>query len=255
MTIRTLAITGSHNLRDLGGYQAADGRRVKWRMLYRAGAIYGLTPEARAEMHALGITAICDLRTPQERDHRPMDWHEGAEIHYYGGLPLDSGASLERLAVSGGALQANMREHMQHIYRNLPFEQAGSYRHLFTQLAAGRVPLLFNCSAGKDRTGLAAALLLSTLGIPYATIIEDYLLSNAHIDGLRVIMMEQNRGFAALAAWDPDAFLPVLVADSSYLDLAFAEIEQRHGSTAAYLTEHLGVTPDIQARLRALLLE
>ncbi len=256
MSLRNLPVTGGHNLRDLGGYHAAGGRRVKWHTLYRSGTIYNLSPDDRAYMRQLGITAICDLRTPQECAHRPMDWHEGLNnVHYYGGVPLESGARLERLLISGDALKVQMRERMLNIYRRLPFEQADSYRHLFNRLNAGNVPLLFNCSAGKDRTGVAAALLLSALGVGRETIIEDYLLSNEAIEGLRIMMLERDSSFGAISGGEPDAMLPVLMADTSYLQAAFTEIERQYGDIDTYLHQHLGITPKIRVDLHALLLE
>ena len=161
--------------------------------------------------------------------HRPMDWHDGLEVQYYGGVPLDSGAELEKLIDEGMTLRERMLERMHYIYRKLPFEQAPSYRHLFNMLAQRRVPLLFNCSAGKDRTGIAAALILSALGAPHETILDDYLLSNETVAGLQVMMMERNPRYAELLAIDPDALLPVLHAETSYLATAFEAIEQRCG--------------------------
>ena len=254
-TSRSQPVTGAHNLRDLGGYVTADGRTLKWRTLYRSGAIYALTADDRAYMRKLGITAICDLRTPRERAHRPMDWHDGLEVQYYGGVPLESGANLEKLLGEGMTLRQQMLERMHFIYRRLPFEQAPSYRHLFDMLAQHRVPLLFNCSAGKDRTGLAAALILSALGVPHETILDDYLLSNETAEGLQVMMMDRNPRYAELLAIDPDALRPVLQADTSYLAMAFEEIEQRCGSIEAYMHEHLGVTADARTALRQLLLD
>jgi protein-tyrosine phosphatase len=252
---RTLPITGGHNLRDLGGYRTTGGRQLKWRTLYRAGAIYGLPPESRTALRALGILAICDLRTPHERAHRPMDWHDGLDVHYYGGVNLESGASLEQMLTAGMGLQDRMRQRMQGIYRTLPFEQAPSYRHLFALLAAGRVPLLFNCSAGKDRTGVAAALLLTALGVPRETILEDYLLSNEWAAGLQVMLAERNPAYAALLAVNPEALAPVLTADADYLGLAFDEIDHRSGSFETYLAQHLGTGPAELRQIRAHLLD
>jgi protein-tyrosine phosphatase len=184
-----------------------------------------------------------------------MDWHDGLEVHYYGGVPLESGARLEQLLDQGLTLQAQMLARMHDIYRRLPFEQEASYRHLFAQLAQGRVPLLFNCSAGKDRTGIAAALILSTLGVPRETIEQDYLLSNATADSLQVMMMDRNPRYAALLAIDPEALRPVLLADPSYLATAYAAIEERYGNITTYLEQHLGVTAPHRAALRALLLD
>lgn len=252
---RALPIQGAHNLRDLGGYATAGGAKIKWRTIYRSGAIHGLGADERAALRQLGITVICDLRTPDERARQPMDWHDEQNVHYYGGAPLESGARLERLLTSGTALRAQMRERMEGVYRRLPFEQAHSYRHLFGQLAAGRMPLLFNCSAGKDRTGLAAALLLTALGVPRETIIEDYLLSNDSAAELLAMMTARNPRYAALLATDPDALAPVLTADTAYLDIAFAEIGRVCGSVDSYLEQHLATGPADVAKIRAHLLD
>jgi protein-tyrosine phosphatase len=252
---RRLPIAGAHNLRDLGGYATADGRQVKWQTLYRSGAIYRLSADDRAALRRLGITAICDLRTPDERQHRPMDWHDVQEVHYFGGVPLKSGAQLEQLLTASSTLQQQMLERMHTVYRRLPFEQAPSYRHLFSMLTAGRVPLLFNCSAGKDRTGLAAALLLTALGVPRETIVEDYLLSNETAEALLEMMMDRNPRYAALLAIDPQALAPVLTAQHAYLDIAFAEIDRVCGSFETYMAEQLGVDAAGHDALRHLLLD
>lgn len=239
----------------MGGYRTATGRQLKWRVLYRAGAIYGLPEASRAALRSLGIRAICDLRTPGERAHRPMDWHQGLAVEYYGGVPLESGARLEHVLTEGTALRAHMRTRMQNIYRALPFEQAPSYRHLFAQLAAGQVPLLFNCSAGKDRTGVAAALLLTALGVPRETILADYLLSNESTAGLQAMLADRNPHYATLLAADPGALDPVLTADETYLELAFDEIMRSFGSFDAYLARHLEVGPAELDKIRAHLLD
>lgn len=251
---RTLPIEGGHNLRDLGGYRTQDGRQLKWRTLYRAGALYGLPEQSCAALRELGIRAICDLRTPTERTRNPMEWHDGLDIHYYGGVTLKSGAQLEQTLSDGTALRERMRARMFSIYTSLPFEQAASYRHLFTLLAAGSVPLLFNCAAGKDRTGLAAALLLTALGVPRETVLEDYLLSNEWATRLRVMMASRHPRHESTLA-DPDALAPVLAADTAYLDLSFQTIERNCGSLEAYLAEHLATGPAELAQIRAHLLE
>ncbi len=251
---RTLPIEGGHNLRDLGGYRTQDGRQLKWRTLYRAGALYGLPEQSRAALRELGIRAICDLRTPAERAQNPMEWHDGLDIHYYGGVTLKSGAQLEQTLSDGTALRDRMRARMFSIYTSLPFEQAASYRHLFALLATGNVPLLFNCAAGKDRTGLAAALLLTALGVPRATVLEDYLLSNEWAARLRVMMTSRHPRHESTFA-DPEALAPVLAADAAYLSLSFQAIEQNCGCLEAYLAEHLATGPAELAQIRTHLLE
>ena len=251
---RNLPVTGGHNLRDLGGYKTSDGRHVKWHTLYRSGAIFRLTEDDRAYMRQLGITAICDLRTPEERQRKPMNWHDGLDVHYFGGVALVSAGELERMIDSGTLEQASMMEMIHEVYRKLPFEQAQSYRHLFHMLAQGRVPLLFNCSAGKDRTGIAAALVLTALGVPRETIAHDYTLTNAAIDGLEQMMRRDPR-YAGLNKMAREDYLPLLDAHPSYLEIAFGEIERQCGSVAAYMENTLGAGPAEIEAIRSYLLE
>jgi len=251
---RALGIEGGHNLRDLGGYEAADGRRVKWGLLYRSGVIRHGDDAARAALLGLGITAICDLRTPQERAHRPMDWHDTGATRYLTGDYELSAGNLDQLIAQEETTPEAMVRVMQTVYRELPFEQAPGYRSLFGQLLTGRVPLLFNCTAGKDRTGVAAALILHTLGVKRAAIEHDYTLTDAVIGRLEAILLADAR-YAGLQAKPRKVYLPLLTADPGYLAIAFAAMEERHGTIEGYLSAALGVGPAETAALRGLLLE
>ncbi|MCB5943349.1 tyrosine-protein phosphatase [Acidocella sp. KAb 2-4] len=252
-TPRALAIEGGHNLRDMGGYRTRTGQRVKWGILYRSGAITSLTESSRAALHRLGIAAICDLRTPGERARVPMDWHEGSAIPYHASdLELSIGNLQNFVSPTGGRAGA-MRAAMHGIYRNLPFEQAASYRRIFHLLAQGQVPLLFNCAAGKDRTGLAAALILYTLDVPRETIEHDYILTNQAIAELEATMLRDVH-FAGVAALGREEYLPLLDANPEYLSIAFRAIEEKHGSIDNYLHDALGVGAAELKKLRELLL-
>jgi protein-tyrosine phosphatase len=250
---RALGLEGGHNLRDLGGYHTRSGQRLKWGVLYRSGAISNLTESGQAELRARGIKAICDFRTPHERARVPMNW-QGQEVGYHVSERGFSVGSLQSYIAQGGHPQGAMLAAMHDIYRNLPFEQETSYRQLFHLLAQGRVPLLFNCSAGKDRTGLAAALILTVLDVPFETIEHDYTLTNQAIDGLEQMMLA-DPGYASLSALARDEYMPLLDAHPEYLRLAFEAIEAKHGSVGAYLHDALGVGAVEQASIRALLLE
>ena len=251
---RAMNVTGSQNLRDMGGYETADGRHVKWRTLYRSGAIANLPAASEASMRALGIVAICDLRTPHERGRRPMTWHEGEEIYYYGAALNVSVGDLERTIAEGRLRPGVMREAIEKIYRKLPIDQKAGYRELFRLLSTGQLPLLFNCAAGKDRTGLAAALVLYALGVPRATIEHDYQLTNLAIEGLERMILGDSR-YANLSNFARDDYLPLLMADPSYLEIAFNEIEREFGNIEAYLETVLGAGPNEIEAMRGFLLE
>jgi protein-tyrosine phosphatase len=135
-------------------------------------------------------------------------------------------------------------------YRNLPYEQAESYRVLFLHLAEGDLPVLFHCSAGKDRTGIAAALLLEVLRVPRATITEDYILTDLFFEqGLEIAL--HALGSAALHGVSQEIWAPLMRADQIYIETVFETIEERHGSVSGYLREVLGLDDEIETQLRA----
>lgn len=235
---RILAVDGAHNLRDLGGYHTTDGRSVKWRTLYRSGIMARLTPEGAESIRQLGIIAICDLRANDERERHPTEWHHGTDIKYHSRDYEMSLGELDKTARSGELQATDLSLAIEVIYRELPFEQAQSYSKLFHLLASGELPLLFNCTAGKDRTGIAAALILFTLGVSRETIEQDYALTDHAIDALQAIVMGDPR-FTNIHS--TNILLPLLRADPAYLAVAFSEIERKRGGILPYLDQMLGV--------------
>jgi protein-tyrosine phosphatase len=250
---RVVPIAGSHNLRDMGGYRTAGGRETRWGVLFRSGVMAQLSEQDRADFRSLGIVAIYDLRATHERERRPTEWHHGENIDYHSRDYTLSVGALDGLLRKGDVAAESLLRVIHDAYRELPFEQAESYRELFRLLVAGRVPLLFNCTAGKDRTGIAAALILLVLGVPRETIEHDYALTELAMDKLVKVLLNDPR-YAPLAALPQQRYLPILRADPSYLAIAFEAIEARHGSVAAYLETVLGVGPSETEALRRVLL-
>jgi protein-tyrosine phosphatase len=251
---RILPLTTGHNFRDMGGYRAADGRVVKWRQLFRSGFMSKIAGDDAAHLVALGIDTICDLRANGERETRPTKWHDMAKTELWVRDYDFSAGALFELIKRADVMHDEMRATMIEIYRVLPFEQAESYREMFKRLAAGRLPLVFNCSAGKDRTGVAAALILSVLGVARDVIEEDYLLTNSAISGL-ISYMENEPKYREFVIGRREHAMPLLRAESEYLATSFAVIEAQHGTVANYLTDILDITADEQAAIRAHLLE
>lgn len=237
---RILPVDGAQNLRDMGGYHTTDGRMVKWRTLYRSGVMARLAPEGAESIRQLGIVAICDLRANDERERNPTQWHEGTETRYHSRDYEISLGELDKMVRSGELRTADVSQMIQAAYKELPFEQAQSYRKLFGLLAGGELPLLFNCTAGKDRTGIAAALILFALGVSRETIEQDYELTDHAIDRLLTILVSDPR-YSKLQSTPKEVFLPLLRADPAYLALAFSEIERKSGGMFPYLEEVLGV--------------
>jgi protein-tyrosine phosphatase len=260
---RVVPLEGGRNFRDLGGYRTADGRRVKWGQVYRSGTMAGLTDADYEQLSALGIDVICDFRSKEERELEPTDFARiGADIAYLTRDYISDTSVLRTMFGEGRATPESVRAAMTTVYGELPYEHADSYRTMFGQLAEGKLPLAFNCSAGKDRTGVAAALLLTLLGVPRETVLADYALSEKVVNYERAYA--RPRPSAAADKPDPYAFIaelpaevraPLLRSDPAYLDHALAEIARREGSVEGYFANVLELSPtDIEA-IRARLLE
>ncbi|MBD3759777.1 tyrosine-protein phosphatase [Rhizorhabdus sp.] len=246
-----LPLEGGFNLRDMGGYATADGRRVRRGLLFRSGLMSMLTEADEARLAALGIATVCDLRRPVERRRDPTRWCEPAGVLYWA-RDHDASSGVLGELLSGALPTADgVRAAMISVYREILIDHAPSYRFLFDRLAGGHVPLLFNCSAGKDRTGVGAALILSALGVPRETIYEDYLLTNRFADFSRIVGRVDPDRYRNI---DADVLAPLLAADADYLDTAFDSLDRDHGGIDAYLAS-IGVDDAVKVRLRELLLD
>jgi protein-tyrosine phosphatase len=246
-------LEGGRNFRDLGGYRTLDGRCVKWGKLYRSGSMAWLTPADYERLSTLAIKTICDLRTGQERMAEPNKWCEAANIGYWAREHGHSFGELRKVMVSGLSSPEMARAAMIEGYRRLPFEQAPAHQAIFNRLAAGEVPLVFNCAAGKDRAGTAAALILSALGVPRETVVDDYVLTDRVVD-LEAIFMDRRRK-NELTNQSRGVVTAILKADASYLHAALDAVEEKHGTVAAYLRDTLGITADALFAMRQSLLE
>jgi protein-tyrosine phosphatase len=202
----------------------------------------------------LGIKTICDFRTNDERARRPTRWHLQDMTDLVERDHEHSAGALKELARRAETSIAEVRATMQRLYRELPYEQSDSYRQLFARIAEGRVPLIFNCSAGKDRTGVAAALLLTILRVPRPIIVEDYALTNDSVADL-IRLVSNDPAYGTFVRDRTDVAMPLLRAEPEYLETMFDVIEGRHESLEAYLEEVLGVTGEMQESIRRELVE
>jgi protein-tyrosine phosphatase len=248
---RVLPLEGGRNFRDMGGYPVADGLRLKWKRLYRSGAMSALTAADYEHLAGLGVRALVDLRTTEEREAQPVEWGRLPNLSYWSRDYGHSFGDLRTAIATNTATPERARQAMTTTYRALPFEQAPSYRELFRRLAEGEVPLIFNCSAGKDRTGIAAALILSALGAHPDDIMEDYLLTNTAYDYRRA----WGGPGSILETLSPETVAAVLGVHADYLHAALTAIEAGHGSVAGYLGEVVEVSDAMLDRMRLHLLE
>ena len=251
--MRTYTLSGGHNFRDMGGYPATAGKSVAWGRLFRSGTLANLTDEDHDTIETLDIRFICDLRTTRERSNYPTRWLAEHAAEFWSRDYDMSDANLYAAVNSPDGNTAEVRETMLRLYRTLPYEQAASYSELLKRIAAGHVPVLFHCSAGKDRTGVFGALILDLLGVDRDVTIADYVLTDEHYDNLFAMFL-RDRKLHDIESIDPVLIDPLLRADADYIEAMFAEVERRHGSTEAYAIEALGITPAEIAQIRAALL-
>ncbi len=251
---RLLRLEGVRNARDLGGYRTHDGRTVRWGQVYRTGALGDATARDISELCARDIRVVCDLRSGPERVAAPDHWLDAAGIAGWGQPATetigDSHALLKACLVSA----AQTRRVMTEAYRHMPYVQTAALDAVFSRLARGDAPLLFHCSAGKDRSGGAAALLLLALGVPRETVIEDYLLSQLEVEALRHDFLLNPRH--AAAHHDPArAWLPLIESDPDYIEALLDAVCARDRNIEGYLAAELGISGERLAALRDRLLE
>ena len=255
---RVLPLEGGRNFRDLGGYPAMDGKSVRWGRLYRSGAMHRLTPADYRYLAGLDIAVICDFRANQERIDEPTDWQAGDVEMMNWDYEMDMSAL--GAAFGGDMSPERSAAAMTAFYRQMPVIYGERYAEMFQRIAAGDLPMVFHCSAGKDRTGLAAALILSALGVPREVILEDYAMSDDLVDYMADLRearesIDPESPNAVWALLPEDVIAPFMASDPAYLAAALDQIEADHGSIDAYLRDELGVTDAALAGMRASLLE
>lgn len=250
---RLLAFKGAHNFRDMGGYPALDGRTTAWGRLYRSGTMVELSDEDHELLDELKLRLICDLRSTRERSVKPSRLPEKREFEIWAREHRTSAADVVEAIQSPEAHDGLGVELMRELYRELPYEQSESYAVLFERIAQGDLPLVFHCTAGKDRTGVAAALLLDLLGVPREVIVEDYVLTDLSFDNLRRLVLSDPE-MGRLKDYDQRLWEPLLRADPTYLDALFETIETCHGTSEDYAREVLEISANQVAAIRRALL-
>jgi protein-tyrosine phosphatase len=244
---RNLTLDGVFNFRDLGGYPTADGRSVRWRTVFRADGLGRLTADDLEVLRPIGLRAVVDLRTERELDERGRFPYETYPVTFHHLSVIDS--TWDREAAFRENLPAT--EFLHRAYRSILDEGGPRFGTALGVLAdADALPAVFHCAAGKDRTGLLAALLLGSLGVDHDHIVEDYALTQATMDRFLAVAATEDPEAARAIADTPATFF---MADPAAMALVLADLERDHGSIPAYVRT-LGVSDDQLAHLRELLL-
>ncbi|PJF21151.1 MAG: hypothetical protein CUN56_12545 [Phototrophicales bacterium] len=246
---RRLPLQGSLNFRDLGGYQTTTGQYIKWGKIFRGDAQDRLTDDDIQYMDSIGFKLMCDLRGEHEAIERPGRLNT-ERLH----LPIHDDL------VNGRVIRERLlAKDTQGMDETMMF---GSYERIldqFPQVFATalkqmtepqNLPLAFHCTAGKDRTGLLAAMLLTLLGIPKKTIIQDYDLSNGYVQPF----LDWMRGRVEANGIDFESIKVVFSAPVALLLHAYDYLEQQYGGMLSYLRDYVGIDEATQQKLQATLL-
>lgn len=240
------------NFRDLGGYETADGRRVKEGFFFRSGGLYLLSDKELSRLDKLNIRFVLDLRTNAESEKKPDPFLQNAVMLRHSGLEFANGAEIDfspaGMAQIGdpGLRQLAL---LKVYYRHMAFGNE-AFRILFDNIAQDNVPLIFHCHSGKDRTGVAAMLLLLALNVPEKTVLEDYLRSNEYLAEDIKNELEQNR--EKIAAHPEAEELSRMKAGvlESTAHLVLDEIKTRYPDTDSFFAAEYGLDQDALLRLR-----
>lgn len=250
---RLLPFDAIDNFRDYGDYATAAGRRVKPGRLFRSAHHARATEADLARLADLGVHTVVDLRRPGERRHQPSRRPPGTVCAVVESDHDDGGEAPHITFLKTADLtEASGRAFMQDAYRRLPFEppHLDLFARYFRALAEADGPVLIHCAAGKDRTGLLAALTHRVLGVSRDDMIEDYLLTNQAVN-LEARAPEVARQLEAMTGRTAShgAVVAFLGVEPDLLDVAFRTIEARHGSLDAYLETALGVDAALRDRI------
>ena len=245
ITTRSVGLPSFPNLRDAGGYRTTNGQWVRMGVVYRGGSLI-FPDDELAAVNALGWRTSYDLRTPGENETKPDMLPPGA-VRIACNVSGSPTIQIPELTTVEAVEDLMTRAPVAYLTTE-PAVRA--YSAMLAGLADRDGGAIFHCTAGKDRTGWASALLLGVLGVPEETIVADYLLSNEYYLGSPAMQAH----FASLPPEDRPLHSALIGVKPEYLQSGLDAVRERFGTMAGYATEALGLTDDQIARLRAKLL-
>jgi protein-tyrosine phosphatase len=244
---RRIVLDNVHNFRDLGGYSTTDGRSIRWRMLFRADGLAGMSAADLEVMRELGLRTVIDLRSNKELDERGRFPHEDVPVSYHHFSVIDTTwtEDTERVVPDDEA------EWLTWAYEQMLDRGAPRFADALRVLAEAEVyPAVFHCAAGKDRTGLLSALVLALLGVSDDDIVADYALTAEAMQRMREWIQINRPEGASLFDEVPSAYLS---ADPSAMRRTLARLTEEHGSIRSYVAS-IGVEAEVVEAIRDALL-
>jgi protein-tyrosine phosphatase len=255
---RLLPLQSGRNFRDLGGYQTQTGQAVKWGKLYRSGVMSNLSRSDVTYLAQLGVAVVCDLRSQQERTSEPSQLLASDAIKT---LSHDYEMQSSLAGLMRAKTRAEAVDVFSEAYLTFATMLAPHYTEMFASMLENKGPVAVNCTAGKDRTGVASALILSVLGVPREAVIADYALSQTYVPVSYYLNLAQQAGGSAsgtAAQTSPFARLPpevaavILGSDAEVMRKALAQMDTQFGGPIGLAKQRFGLTDAAIKQLRAL---
>jgi len=240
---RDVPLEGAVNFRDLGGYPAADRRRVRWGRLFRSGHMANLTAAGLAQLRSLRLDTVCDFRLTTERAHENTSLPEGIRLETLEIPPGVGDPQYFHRVFREAKDPKPVVDAVHEVVRSMVARSAPRYQRLFeVLLEPGERNILINCSAGKERTGVGSALILTALGVPRKTIYYDFMLSRDYFPAEQEIprvLAKYEVGAVGEAA--RQLVMPLLETRESYLRAAFDYIDDNFGNGIEFLRAQYGL--------------
>ena len=248
---REIDVPGVKNFRDLGGVPAKNGKAVKRGLVFRSAKFDRITPEGEAVLDALGIRTIVDFRSPGEQRRNPTRYERGNVRRVHLPVFTDTPEGYFEEKLTRGLSPQGALALMEEANRSFARERCGAFRDFLALFDDEKnFPLVFHCTGGKDRTGFAAAMIYSVLGVSDEEIRADFLLSQKN-----TIPTTERTVHRLLEIVPPKTLDVLMTVFPEFLDAALSEIEKAWGSRERFLSDALGVTEAKAQKIRAFLLE
>lgn len=229
-------LEGQSNFRDVGGYKTQDGKVIKKGLLFRSGDLSRLTSKDISYLNALGLNEIVDFRTNEESKQAPDKIP--ASIKAYESIPVAAGEiNFATLLNDAKSRPDKLRKALVEANQSFVDDSKPQFEEFFRILQSSKGPLVFHCTAGKDRTGFATALFYEAMGVHRDIIVDDYMASSQFLRPLQ----QSAHQFAKEKGIDPAVFEPLLVVKPEYIEAAFDLIDKKYGGVEAYLRSELRV--------------
>jgi protein-tyrosine phosphatase len=240
---RLVPLEGGINFRDIGGYVNEQGRTVKWRKIMRCGHLADLTDADLNHLEMIGVSQIHDFRREEEQNQNPSRQVRAEFVDDYQ-ISIGDISRFWEFLFDGQLSAESSHQLVVNSYRNCIRTVIPAFsrfmRHIVDNAAGGSV---FHCSAGKDRTGMAAALILSALDVPRETIVADYMLTIEHYNSDKLIaIVEGHLRDAKVEDWDRSWLIPYCSVHEDNIVAFLEAIDAEYGDVKSYLVNGLGLS-------------